>query len=93
MSKGPGVWQRRLLAELEQHNAVILTDLLPRSYQRAQYVALHRAASVLHQKGQVEIINGQRRGRVWVCRAGYSCNFDQVPRLKRGLSVDTIARR
>jgi hypothetical protein len=40
MSRGLGVWQRRLLAALEERPTVSLVDVLPRPYARSQYVAL-----------------------------------------------------
>jgi hypothetical protein len=40
MSRGLGVWRRRLLAALEERPTVSLVDVLPRPYARSQYVAL-----------------------------------------------------
>lgn len=85
MSKGPGKWQRRLLLALEEQPAVFLADLLKRPYPRAHYVALHRAASVLADSGQVDIHTNCLAGGVnsmWVTRPGYSCNRSLVPRPK-----------
>src|SRR5262249_13844506 len=42
MSRGLGVWQRRLLAALEERPTVSLVDVLPRPYARSQSVARHR---------------------------------------------------
>jgi hypothetical protein len=69
MSRGPGRWQRAILAALEQHGAVWMRDLLPPEasceYQweqlaaqracRAQYSALHRAACRLCDAGRIEM--------------------------------------
>jgi hypothetical protein len=68
MSRGLGVWQRRLLAALEERPTVSLVDVLPRPYARSQYVALHRAAWSLRGKGKVDIYHSQRKGHMWVCR-------------------------
>jgi len=61
MSRGLGVWQRRLLAALEERPTVSLVDVLPRPYARSQYVALHRAAWSLRGKGKVDIHHAQRK--------------------------------
>ena len=68
MSRGLGVWQRRLLAALEERPTVSLVDVLPRPHARSQYVALHRAAWSLRGKGKVDIHHAQRKGHLWVCR-------------------------
>jgi hypothetical protein len=68
MSRGLGVWQRRLLAALEERPTVSLVDVLPRPHARSQYVALHRAAWSLRWKGKVDIHHAQRKGHMWVCR-------------------------
>jgi hypothetical protein len=87
MSKGPGIWQRHILAVLDKHPAVHLADLLERPYTRARYVALHRAAYVLADQGKIEIWNGQLRGMIWISRPGYESNA-RPPRIN--LSVDTM---
>jgi len=68
VSRGLGVWPRRLLAALEERPTVSLVDVLPRPYARSQYVALHRAAWSLRGKGKVDIHHSQRKGHMWVCR-------------------------
>ena len=55
MSRGPGIWQRGILAAVEQHGAVYLRDLLPRPTRRAEYVALHRGAVSLCKQGRIDI--------------------------------------
>jgi hypothetical protein len=85
MSRGLGKWQRHLLTALDQYPAVFLADLLPPAYPRAQYAALHRAAQQLCERGKVDICHPERNAGsygIWVMRPGYSCNRDQVPRLK-----------
>jgi hypothetical protein len=82
MSKGPGIWERMLLAVLEKYSSAILTDLLPRPYSRSQYVALHRAAYNLERKGMVDIYHPQLGSHFWIAKPGYECERrDQVPRL------------
>src|SRR5262249_24176431 len=68
MSRGLGVWQRRLLAALAERPTVSLVDVLPSPYGCSQYVALHRAAWSLRGKGKVDIHHAQRKGHMWVCR-------------------------
>ena len=51
MSPDLGVWQRRLLAAVEERPTVSLVDVLPRPYARSQYMALHRAAWSLRATG------------------------------------------
>jgi hypothetical protein len=55
MSRGPGVWQRGILAALDQYPAVRLMDLLPRPRTRAQVVALNRAARQLAAAGTINL--------------------------------------
>ena|SRR5215471_5709559 len=65
MSRGPGMWQRGILAALEKHPAVYLMDLLPQPRTRSQVLALNRAARQLASSHKIEIHR-------WVCRAGQS---------------------
>jgi hypothetical protein len=51
MSRGPGLWQRGIMAVLDRHPAAYLMDLLPRPRTRAQVVALNRAARQLADGG------------------------------------------
>jgi hypothetical protein len=69
MSRGLGLWQRQLLAALEERSTLSLMDVLPRPYSRSQYVALHRAAYSLAEKGKVDIVRSSRVGHVWVARS------------------------
>jgi hypothetical protein len=83
MSRGLGRWQIGLLAALEEHPAVYLADLLPPNYPRAQYVALHRAAQTLADKGMVDIWHYGLAGgtnSMWVTRPGYTGRPTRVPR-------------
>jgi hypothetical protein len=66
MSRGPGKWQRIILDALKQQSAVYLLDLLldQDDNSRSNYVALHRAAVTLFEKGQIEFLiyfNGRPR--------------------------------
>ncbi len=47
MSRGPGKWQRAILAELEGCEWFWLKKLLPQGYTRSDYHALLRAAHKL----------------------------------------------
>jgi len=53
MSRGPGAWQRFVLAELGKGRPFYLTELLPERYTMSQYKALHRAAVRLANSGRV----------------------------------------
>lgn len=55
MSRGPGRWQREILAALDQVDAFYLVDLLPRVYTRAEYNAAHRAAFRLRETQRVDM--------------------------------------
>jgi hypothetical protein len=53
MSRGPGVWQRKILAALATQKYVFLWDILPRSPTRGQRFACRRAAQRLANRGLV----------------------------------------
>ena len=55
MSRGPGRWQREILAALDQVEAFYLVDLLPDGYTRAQYNGAHRAAVRLDDTGRIAL--------------------------------------
>jgi hypothetical protein len=55
MSKGPGKWQRMILAELADREAFHLRALLGRKCTKAQYNALLRAALNLETAGKINI--------------------------------------
>jgi hypothetical protein len=50
-----GSRQLQILSALKETPTLFLIDLLPRPYQRSEYVALHRAAQSLARNGKVEI--------------------------------------
>jgi hypothetical protein len=56
MSRGPGIWQRRILAELDKDEMFPLvgrfTRLLARRLTQAEVSALHRAAKCLESREQ-----------------------------------------
>ena len=83
VGQGYGYWQLKLLKTLDEHPAFFLSDLLGRPYERAQYVALHRAAQNLCQQGKLEIwkVGAGGTNSMWVARVGYECNHHQVPRI------------
>ena len=66
MSRGPGKWQRAILATLEQHQAFYPRDLLPLEPTRAQRAALQRAVTTLHDNAKIAI------ARWWVRNAAGS---------------------
>ena len=55
MSKGPGKWQRMILAELAGREAFHLRALLGRECTKAEYNALLRAAMKLEAAGEIYI--------------------------------------
>jgi hypothetical protein len=75
MSRGPGTWQRVLLAALERQPAVHLHELLHEGATRSQRVALQRAVRVLAQKGRIgvfDVWDVAKQKRVYVLhRPGY----------------------
>ena len=81
MSRGPGSWQRGILAALEQHPAIHLMALLPRPRTRAQVVALNRAARQLAKAGTIDCLWTRRfpwPGTVVVARRGYQFDENQL---------------
>ncbi len=55
MSRGPGKWERLILAELASHRAFYLRALLGPCCTRAQYNALFRAALTLEAGGRISV--------------------------------------
>ena len=55
MSRGPGKWQRQVLSATER-GWCWLVDILEPGYTRAQYVALHRAATTLADAGRIDML-------------------------------------
>jgi hypothetical protein len=55
MSRGPGRWQRQILAVLERHQAFFPNDLLPLESTRAEQAALHRAVSTPHATHRIAV--------------------------------------
>jgi hypothetical protein len=94
VSRGPGMWQRGILAALEKHPAVYLMDLLPKPRTRSQVVALHRAAHQLAQAGKIQTVRWLGRvgysGFITVARPGY--RIDGRRDVSR-LSVASVARK
>jgi hypothetical protein len=81
MSRGPGSWQRGILAALEQHPAIHLMALLPRPRTRAQVVALNRAARQLAKAGKIDCYWTGKfgwPGNVVVARRGYQYDQNQL---------------
>ena len=55
MSKGPGKWQRVILAKLADREFFYLRKLLGRTCTKAQYNALLRAAQELEAAGKINV--------------------------------------
>ncbi len=80
MSRGPGIWQRRILAVLEVKPVFYLRHLLPsqrlcgQEPTRAQKIALVRAANTLEAHGRLMLTrwaSGDREiGHIMVSRPG-----------------------
>jgi hypothetical protein len=74
MSRGPGIWQRRILSTIEDYPAFYLMDLLPKEHTRSQVVALNRPARQLVRAYKIDI-------HVWMCRHSKG-GFITVTRLR-----------
>jgi hypothetical protein len=55
LSKGPGRWQRIILAELSERDCFYLLELLPANYRKAEYNALNRAAWQLAEQRKIDL--------------------------------------
>jgi hypothetical protein len=55
MSRGPGYWQRAILAALDQAESFYLVDVLPDGYTRSQYNAAHRGMLRLEADGRISV--------------------------------------
>lgn len=55
MSRGPGSWQRAILAAFDQAESFYLVDVLPDGYTKSQYNAAHRAALRLEDAGRISV--------------------------------------
>jgi hypothetical protein len=83
IGEGYGYLQLKLLKTLDEHPAFFLVDLLGGRYERAQYVALHRAAQNLWQQRKLDIwkLGGGGTNTMWIARLGYRCAHHEVPRI------------
>jgi hypothetical protein len=74
MSRGYGIWQRRILTVLEIKPVFYLRHMLPLHPTRAQQVALLRAAHTLETYGKITLthwVAGHRdQGHIMVARPG-----------------------
>jgi hypothetical protein len=72
--RGPGRWQRQILAVLEHHRAFFARDLLDIAPTRTEQQALGRAIRELHDKGKIAIARWWGRnpagGRIVIYRYG-----------------------
>jgi hypothetical protein len=85
MSRGPGHWQRGILAAVEEHGPVYMCDLLPINPPRAMRVAVDRAARTLCRARRIDIWQGGLcRSRLVLTKPGRNPGpLSEVPRLKR----------
>ena len=91
MSRGPGVWQRKILEALEKHEIILTDDILPTSYTYTQRSACARAISVLADSRRVSVSYSQ--GKRLIARPHIRITADLARRwqLKRnGLSEPEI---
>lgn len=87
MSRGPGRWQREILATLERYQAFFPNDLLGLEPTRAQQAALQRAIITLHDAGKIGIAR-------WLGRnaAGSRLVIFRVEKVERSTAHDQIER-
>ena len=83
VGQGYGCLQLKLLETLDEHPAFFLVDVLGYPHTRSQYVALHRAAQNLCDRGKLDIckLGGGGTNTMWVARVGYRCAHHEVPRI------------
>jgi hypothetical protein len=71
--RGPGRWQRQILAVLDQHPAFFARDLLGIAPTRSEQQALQRAICTLHDHGKIGLARWWGRnpagGRIVVYRS------------------------
>jgi hypothetical protein len=86
MSRGPGRWQRTILAALNEAENFYLVDVLPNGYTKAQYNAAHRAAMNLVDDGRISmtrfLCGGGRRGGLKTVLGKPGTNPQRPPRVK-----------
>ncbi len=91
MSKGPGKWQRTVLAAVDQHKAVYALDLLPTDHSRSDYVALLRAVNRLGNMNKIEIIEYLcGRPRLVVKQCGYVVSREIILRVDKVASCNLV---
>jgi hypothetical protein len=86
MSRGFGVWQRKILEALKTHEALYVCDLLPKGYRTAQRLAVTRAAHRLAALGHVVLrvdsgVSAPHLSRVVVAQPGVALTRDYLNRL------------
>lgn len=92
MSRGPGIWQRGILAAVEHYGMVYLRDLLPDDARKSERNAVERAAWRLVAARRIEIkAFAFGRPRLLATRPGWSAIVGRPPRAShRPLSVGEV---
>src|SRR5687767_8722894 len=91
MSRGPGCWQRGILAAVEHFGMVYLRDLLPDDARKSDRNAIERAAWRLVEAGHIEVrVFLCGRPRMLATRPGWRLMGRPKPAPHRPLSVGEV---
>jgi hypothetical protein len=91
MSRGPGYWQRGILAAVEHYGAIYIRDLLPDVARKSERNALERAAWRLTSEGRIEMVVFMcGRPRLLAVRPGWVLRSRPDPAPVRPLSVGKV---
>jgi hypothetical protein len=94
MSRGPGIWQRGILAAVEHYGMVYLRDLLPDDARKSELNAVERAAWRLMANGRIEIVAfSLGRPRLLAVRPGLAVVGRPKRAVHRPLSVGQVPSR
>jgi len=92
MSRGPGAWQRGILAAVEHYGMVYLRDLLPDHARKSELNALVRAAWRLVATHRIEILVFRLgRPRLLATRRGWPVPGRPARAAHRPLSVGEVS--
>jgi hypothetical protein len=92
VSRGPGRWQREILATLERYQAFFPNDLLGLEPTRAEQAALHRAVGTLQATRQIAVARWLGRhhsgGKLVIFRYGtLAPPPDQIARIEHSINT------